>query len=130
MSRRVHPPPSQGRGYSVRGVISRGAGRGSSGRSKARRRSDSKSLGAAFVPVGGPVAAARPPVAGAVPVAPADAAVDAARVGSAFNCTTGVAIRALATSVSRPTWLCHHPAHAMAPCQKLVYVELKMMPVL
>ena len=37
--------------------------------------------------------------------------------GSAIRCSIGVAIRALATSVRRPTWLCHQPDQAIAPCQ-------------
>src|SRR5512138_65178 len=98
MSRSVQRPPSHGRGYSVRDVTSRGGGIGSLPLSNRRVRCPRPSS----------------------PVAPDAAACP----GCAFRCSIGPATRALATSVSSPTWLCHHPLHAIAPCQKFVYVEL------
>src|SRR3954465_4648415 len=106
MSRRVQRPPIQGRGYSVRALTSVGGGR--TARAAASPR-----------PSPGGVDGADPEFVGRAEF-PAGVACD----GAAFCCSIGAAIRALATSVKRPTSLCHHPLHAMAPCQKFVYVEL------
>ena len=37
-----------------------------------------------------------------------------------YDCTSWLRPRTDASSVSRPTWLCHQPLHAIAPCQKFV----------
>src|SRR5438132_2120118 len=114
MSPSVQRPPSQGRGYSVREFVSVGAG---SGRLSNRPPCPE--------PVEGPPSPPRPPESPRPPVSPRPppAAADA-RPGTALCCSIGAATRALATSVSRPIWLCHQPLHAIAPSQKLVYVEL------
>src|SRR4051812_10942533 len=109
MSRSVQRPPIQGRGYSVRGLMSVGGGSGAS-------------LNWLPRPPAGPEpveAPSAPP-----PPAPRPAAAGAALPGTARCCSIGAATRALATSVSRPIWLCHQPLHAIAPSQKFVYVEL------
>src|SRR5262245_33092914 len=98
MSRSVQRPPIQGRGYSVRELMSVGGGSGASLNCWPRP----------------PPPPSRPPPAGA----------GAGLPGVARCCSIGAATRALATSVNNPTWLCHHPLHAIAPCQKFVYVEL------
>src|SRR5438093_2155669 len=105
MSRSVQRPPIQGRGYSVRGLTSVGGGRT-------------------------PPASPRPPPprpprpSSPAPCAPRAPLAPPAPCGEARCCSIGAATRALATSVSRPTWLCHQPLHAIAPCQKFVYAEL------
>ena len=93
MSRSVQRPPIQGRGYSVRGLMSVGGGSGAASRRRVRRRGRLAGRRA-----GRPARARR----------------------TARCCSIGAATRALATSVSRPIWLCHQPLHAIAPCQKLV----------
>src|SRR5437762_2258571 len=103
MSPSVQRPPSHGRGYSVRELVSVGGG---SGRLSNRPPPS---------PPRPPASPPRPPVS---PRPPPVAA--AARPGTAFCCSIGAATRALATSVSRPIWLCHQPLHAIAPSQKLV----------
>src|SRR3990170_1135606 len=107
MSRRVQWPPIQGRGYSVRELMSVGAGI----ESLLSNPRQPPSPPARPAPVGRPPAGAcAEPVEG--------------RAGAARRWSIGAATRALATSVSRPIWLCPQPLHAIAPSQKLVYVEL------
>ena len=97
MSRSVQRPPSQGRGYSVREVdVGRRRNRSAAEAASAR--------GAALAPASGAPACGRP--------APA--------LARARSWSIGAATRALATSVSRPIWLCHQPLHAIAPSQKFV----------
>src|SRR6185436_7494281 len=101
MSRRVQRPPSHGRGYSVREVTS---------------------VGAAIGPLPN-----RPPPAAAPRACSGPPGVSRPAAGASADARSwsiGAATRALATSVSRPIWLCHQPLHAIAPSQKLVYVEL------
>src|SRR5207249_8291530 len=99
MLRSVQRPPIQGRGYSVREVTSVGGGSGP------------------VVNRPPPSAPPRPPPAAAPPAAGTGAA-DRPGVGRCWS--IGAATRALATSVSSPTWLCHQPLHAIAPSQKFV----------
>src|SRR5438045_5426657 len=110
MSRSVQRPPIHGRGYSVRGVTSVGAGSGASLNCGPPRPAPSAPRPCSD-PVEGPPAPPRP--------SPEDG-----RFALARCCSIGAATRALATSVSRPIWLCHQPLHAIAPSQKFVYVEL------
>src|SRR5438046_10332538 len=104
MSRSVQRPPIHGRGYSVREVTSVGAGSG---------------LLSKRPP---PAPPSRPPPSPPRPGVAAGGWLD--RPGVAFSCSIGAATRALATSVRRPIWWCHHPLHAIEPSQKFVYVEL------
>src|SRR5947207_3215337 len=112
MSRKVQRPPFQGRGYSVRALTSVGGGNG-------RLSNCGPAPPARPEPVEGPPSPPRPapPDSGAAFVVRPD-------VADGRCCSIGAATRALATSVSRPIWLCHQPLHAIAPSQKFVYVEL------
>src|SRR5436190_9435109 len=101
MSRSVQRPPSHGRGYSVRGLMSVGGGSGAS-------------LNCC------PRPPCPEPVEGPPSPRPAPAGGGAGLPGTARCCSIGAATRALATSVSSPIWLCHQPLHAIAPSQKLV----------
>src|SRR2546425_10617267 len=122
MSWSVQRPPIQGRGYSVRGLMSVGGG---SGPVPKRPPCPEPAEGPPSLP---PSPARPPPSPPARPepaAGPPAAGVGAPeRPGVARCCSIGAATRALATSVSRPTWLCHQPLHAIAPSQKFVYIEL------
>src|SRR5262245_196302 len=107
MSRRVQRPPIHGRGYSVRELVSVGGGSGASVNCWPRPP-------AAPSPRPPPSPPARPEPACPEPVDRAEGRA------VARCCSIGAATRALATSVSRPIWLCHQPLHAIAPCQKFV----------
>src|SRR5262245_20151527 len=110
MSPSVQRPPIHGRGYSVRGVTSVGGGRIPVFPSAPRpppRPPSPRPPPSPPRPPPSPRPAPRPPSVEAAP-------------GTARCCSIGAAIRALATSVRSPTWLCHQPLHAIAPCQKLV----------
>src|SRR5262245_23048594 len=116
MSRSVQRPPNHGRGYSVRALMSIGGGSGAFVNCGPRPCPE---------PVEGPPSP-RPvaePVEGLAVAGPWPEPVEG-RPGTARCCSIGAATRALATSVSRPIWLCHQPLHAIAPSQKFVYVEL------
>src|SRR5262245_25966369 len=112
MSRRVQRPPIHGRGYSVRGLMSVGGGRMPLAPPPRPPPSPPRPSASPPRPPASPPRPPRPPSADAV--APA----------TARCCSIGAATRALATSVRSPIWLCHQPLHAIAPCQKFVYVEL------
>src|SRR5205814_1129456 len=107
MSRSVQRPPIQGRGYSVRELMSVGGGSGASLNCCPPRPP----------PAAAPPSPPRPPPA--PPAAPWPEPVEGGP-GTARCCSIGAATRALATSVRSPIWLCHQPLHAIAPSQKFV----------
>src|SRR5262245_761757 len=100
MSRSVQRPPIQGRGYSVRDVVSVGAGSGASVNCAPPPRPET--VEGPPSPRPPPASPDRPePVEGAPELVEADEGRAVARC-----CSIGAPTRALATSVSRPIWLC------------------------
>src|SRR5712691_7189172 len=126
MSRSVQWPPIQGRGYSVRELMSVGAGITPPNRPPRPESAEGPpSPPARPEPVEGPPPPpsppARPEPAEGPPAEPGTWPEPVeGRPVTLRAWSIGAATRALATSVSRPIWLCHHPLHAIAPSQKFV----------